>query len=194
VQHPRTTITTSILALWLLIVGTAAATAAPTTGKVVGVADGDTITLLLPGNHREKVRLEGIDCPEKRQAFGTCAKQFTSDLVFGKRVSIKRYNTDRYGFLMSPFFPCKFNIDLKMSIFSEKQRSAQIDIMKPSLVQTHPKLRSEQGRQAILFREVISSSRIEGITCAKKVLRNMFPSGASVKKPLIKKSTHKLKV
>lgn len=86
-----------ILISLLLIDVTITAVAAQTTGKVVSVADGDTITLLLPGKQQEKVRLEGIDCPEKRQPFGTRAKQFTSKLVFGKEVSIKRYETDRYG-------------------------------------------------------------------------------------------------
>lgn len=66
------------------------------TAKVVGVADGDTITVL--NDHTQiKIRLQGIDCPEKRQAFGTKAKQFTSDMVFGKVVTIKPTDTDRYG-------------------------------------------------------------------------------------------------
>ena len=65
-------------------------------GKVVGVADGDTITLLIDG-HREKIRLEGIDCPEEGQAFGKKAKRFTSDVVYGKKVSLKRVGKDKYS-------------------------------------------------------------------------------------------------
>ena len=65
-------------------------------GKVVGVADGDTITVLRD-KHPEKIRLYGIDCPEKRQPFGNQAKQFTSDMVFGKTVEIEPVATDRYG-------------------------------------------------------------------------------------------------
>jgi endonuclease YncB( thermonuclease family) len=65
-------------------------------GKVVGVTDGDTITVL-QGKNAIKVRLYGIDCPEKRQAFGTRAKQFTSDLVFGKTVDVEAVDVDRYG-------------------------------------------------------------------------------------------------
>jgi micrococcal nuclease len=64
-------------------------------GKVVGVTDGDTITVLQEKNPI-KVRLYGIDCPEKRQAFGTRAKQFTSDLVFGKMVDVETVDVDRY--------------------------------------------------------------------------------------------------
>ncbi len=66
------------------------------TGKVVGVSDGDTIKVMHLGR-AEKVRLAGIDCPEKKQAFGTRAKQFTSDLVFGKVVTVKVETMDRYG-------------------------------------------------------------------------------------------------
>jgi micrococcal nuclease len=45
----------------------------------------------------EKIRLYGIDCSEKRQAFGQKAKQFTSDKVFGKIVEIEPIDIDRYG-------------------------------------------------------------------------------------------------
>ena len=65
-------------------------------GKVVGVSDGDTITVLHHGKG-EKIRLYGIDCPEKSQAFGKRAKQFTSNMVFGKTVEVRPITTDRYG-------------------------------------------------------------------------------------------------
>ncbi len=54
--------------------------AADFSGRVVGVSDGDTITVLHNGKG-ERIRLHGIDCPEKRQAFGKRAKQFTWQLV-----------------------------------------------------------------------------------------------------------------
>ncbi len=64
-------------------------------GKVVGVSDGDTITVL---NHRAqvKIRLSGIDCPETGQDFGSRAKSVTSELAFGKVVRIHPRDTDRY--------------------------------------------------------------------------------------------------
>ena len=65
-------------------------------GKVIGVADGDTITVLRD-KQPQKIRLYGIDCPEKRQPFGNRAKQFTSELVFVKVVEIEPVATDRYG-------------------------------------------------------------------------------------------------
>lgn len=70
--------------------------AASLSGRVVGVTDGDTITLLLPGNIQEQVRLGGIDAPEKRQAFGQVAKTSLSDLVFGQTVVVETNKRDRY--------------------------------------------------------------------------------------------------
>ena len=70
--------------------------AADFTGKVVGVIDGDTIEVL-HNRQAERIRLYGIDCPEKRQAFGTKAKQFTSQLVFGKTVTVRVNDRDKYG-------------------------------------------------------------------------------------------------
>jgi len=66
------------------------------TGKVVGVSDGDTYKIMRDGK-AVKVRLYGIDCPEKAQDFGQVAKQFASDLVFGKNVKVEITDTDRYG-------------------------------------------------------------------------------------------------
>ncbi|PAW94833.1 hypothetical protein CKK33_15560 [Mucilaginibacter sp. MD40] len=65
--------------------------------KVVGVKDGDTMVLLSPQNQQVTVRLAEVDCPEKSQAYGQAAKQFTSDLCFGKMVRLIVNNTDRYG-------------------------------------------------------------------------------------------------
>ena len=65
-------------------------------GKVVGVIDGDSITVLQDGRG-EAIRLYGIDCPEKTQDFGNRAKQLTSSLVFGKAVEVEPVTRDRYG-------------------------------------------------------------------------------------------------
>lgn len=65
------------------------------TGKVVGISDGDTISVMHKGK-AQKVRLAGIDAPEKKQDFGNRAKQFTSDLVFGKIVEVREHDIDRY--------------------------------------------------------------------------------------------------
>jgi micrococcal nuclease len=66
------------------------------TGKCVGVTDGDTITVM-KDRMAVKIRLEGIDCPEKGQPFGTRAKKLTSSLAYGKHVTVKTVTVDRYG-------------------------------------------------------------------------------------------------
>jgi endonuclease YncB( thermonuclease family) len=74
----------------------AALASADITGKVVSVADGDTITVL-QNRTQYKIRLYGIDCPESHQDFGNRAKQLTSKLVFGKHVKVVKKDMDRYG-------------------------------------------------------------------------------------------------
>lgn len=66
-------------------------------GRVVGIADGDTITVLTDEKRQVKVRLYGVDCPESKQAYGTRARQFTRDKVAGKRVEVEVRDVDRYG-------------------------------------------------------------------------------------------------
>lgn len=72
----------------------------PFEAKVIGVADGDSLTVL-DGTTQVRVRLHGIDCPERGQAFGAAAKRFTSALAFGKRVTVKGRGKDRYGRLLA---------------------------------------------------------------------------------------------
>ena len=64
-------------------------------GPVVSVLDGDTIEVL-HNELSERIRLNGIDCPEKRQAYGQKAKHAASALVFGKEVTIQTYGRDKY--------------------------------------------------------------------------------------------------
>ncbi len=66
------------------------------TGKVVGIMDGDTVKLLTADSTLVKVRLANIDCPEKKQPYSAKAKEFTSDAVFGKTVTISILKKDRY--------------------------------------------------------------------------------------------------
>jgi endonuclease YncB( thermonuclease family) len=70
-------------------------------GKLIGVADGDTITALHEGNQQVKIRLYGIDCPERGQAFSRKAKQFISEMVFGKVVEVEPVDIDRYNRLVA---------------------------------------------------------------------------------------------
>ena len=69
-------------------------------GRVVGVTDGDTISVMRDGRS-VRVRLEGIDCPERGQDFGQRAKQFTSEMAFGKDAVVDVRDVDRYGRLVA---------------------------------------------------------------------------------------------
>lgn len=77
-------------ALLLVLINPTVALAAASddliTARVVAVADGDSITVLTPGESPVVIRLHGIDCPETGQPFGESAKQFTSSQCFGKIV------------------------------------------------------------------------------------------------------------
>lgn len=66
-------------------------------GRVVGVSDGDTITVLDITKTPHKIRLGGIDAPESQQNFGRASKKYLSDLVFGKEVRVEWKKHDRYG-------------------------------------------------------------------------------------------------
>jgi micrococcal nuclease len=69
------------------------------TGRVVGILDGDILSVLREGK-AVKVRLHGVDTPEKAQAFGTQARKFTSDFAFQQMVTVVVQTTDRYGRLV----------------------------------------------------------------------------------------------
>lgn len=75
--------------------------AAELQGKVIRVADGDTLTILIePIKLDMPVRLSGIDAPEKGMPFGQVSKQSLSDLAFGKQVVIEWGKKDKYGRLV----------------------------------------------------------------------------------------------
>ncbi|WP_174242078.1 thermonuclease family protein [Teichococcus oryzae] len=73
------------------------ALAAELRGEVVGISDGDTLTLLTPDKRQVRVRLAEIDAPESRQPWGSRAQQALSALVFHQAVRVVVQDTDRYG-------------------------------------------------------------------------------------------------
>ena len=103
--------TPSVNALWRAAVGRAVvagvllilggvARAEALLGRVVGVTDGDTVTVLDAAKAQHKVRLAGIDAPEKGQPFGERSKENLRRLVFGRDVRVDWRKTDRYGRLV----------------------------------------------------------------------------------------------
>lgn len=76
-------------------------------GQVIGVSDGDTLTVLDAGKESYRVRLAGIDAPEKKQPFGDRSKQALRGLVFGKPVEVEWHKRDRYGRLVGKILVAK---------------------------------------------------------------------------------------
>jgi len=66
-------------------------------GQVIKVSDGDTITVLDTNNDQYKIRLSGIDAPEKKQAFGNVSKQSLAEMVAGQVVTVGYNKRDKYG-------------------------------------------------------------------------------------------------
>ena len=86
-----------VLVFIALAVLTTTSNADTLTGRVVGIADGDTLTLLDANNNQHKIRLSGIDSPEKGQPFGQACKKSLSDLAYDRAVAIESSKLDRYG-------------------------------------------------------------------------------------------------
>jgi endonuclease YncB( thermonuclease family) len=105
-----------LLIISVLAIATTAVAASPPvptlTGKVVGIADGDTLTLLV-NKTQIKVRLEGIDTPERAQPFGRKAGQAVAERVFGKVVQVDDLGKDRYGRTLGIVRLGKRNINLE---------------------------------------------------------------------------------
>lgn len=87
----------SVLFLWAYLAATTLASAATFSGRVVSIADGDTLTILDAQHQQHKIRLQGIDAPESRQSFGKVSKHNLSSLVAGRDVTIEYLKFDRYG-------------------------------------------------------------------------------------------------
>ena len=86
----------AIIALLIILPACTHASEPALTGKVISIADGDTLTILVDKT-QHKIRLHGIDTPERKQPFGTKAKQALSDKVFGRVVDVVEVDRDRYG-------------------------------------------------------------------------------------------------
>ena len=83
-------------------------------GRVVSIADGDTFTVLDASNKIYKVRLLGIDAPEKRQPFGNVAKNRLSQLIFKKSATVEFKKKDRYGRILGKVFCNGVEINVRL--------------------------------------------------------------------------------
>lgn len=85
-----------LLSCILLFVLAATVSATDYIGRVVAISDGDTLTVLDAESRQHKVRLQGIDAPEKKQPYGQVSKQYLANLVFQRSVVVETHKLDRY--------------------------------------------------------------------------------------------------
>lgn len=90
------------LVLLFFLIFTSCATSAQT-GKVVSVKDGDTIEMMINGK-AVRIRLFGVDAPEKGQPFGEKARLYCADLCFNKTVRMVKKNKDQYGRIVAEVY------------------------------------------------------------------------------------------
>ena len=83
------------------------------TGKVISIADGDTVTII-NNSQQTKIRLAEIDTPEKNQPYGKKAKQALSDFIFNREVEVEVVTIDRYGRTVGKIFLDNQNINREM--------------------------------------------------------------------------------
>lgn len=88
----------------LLFLAAHSASAETIQGKVVRIADGDTLTILDAGKLQHKIRLAGIDAPERGQPFGQVSKQNLTRIAAGKSALVDWHKRDRYGRLVGTVY------------------------------------------------------------------------------------------
>ncbi len=86
-----------VITLGVLIGLSLTAFADSLTGKVVKITDGDTLYVLDANYKEHKIRLAGIDAPERRQAYGLASRKHLLSIVAGKQVTVEYQKRDRYG-------------------------------------------------------------------------------------------------
>jgi len=162
---------TRILLAFVLLALTALATAAPAPNlleaRVVGVTDGDTITVLDNNKVQYKIRLAGIDAPEKDQPFGSRAKQSLSNAVMGKDVRIEWSKQDRYGRLVGKVWvtPPEIRCDARIAACPKTLdvNLAQLTVGLAWHYKEFEKEQSEEDRHRYAFAEQEARARKAGL-------------------------------
>lgn len=83
-------------------------------GKVIKVSDGDTITVMDTAKEKYKIRLAGIDAPEKKQDFGNAARKVLAGKIAGQEVCVSWHKKDKYGRLVGNVLFDGQSINLQM--------------------------------------------------------------------------------
>jgi endonuclease YncB( thermonuclease family) len=103
-----------LLTIAIVLVYTTPLWAQTLTGKVIGIADGDTFTLLTEQKEQKKIRLAEIDCPESGQPYGKRAKEILSQLIFSKEVRVVQTDLDHYGRIVARVYQGPTDINAEM--------------------------------------------------------------------------------
>ncbi len=104
----------SIILALVVMAAYCPALAAEIRGRVVGITDGDTLTLLTEQREQVRIRLSDIDTPERGQPYGDRARQALSDLAFGRRARVEVRDTDRYGRTIGRVFVGSVDVSAEM--------------------------------------------------------------------------------
>lgn len=83
-------------------------------GKVIKIVDGDTFDMLIENKTTMRIRMNGIDCPERRQDYYQVCKDALGEYIFGKEIFIITQGTDRYKRTIARVYIGKEYINLKM--------------------------------------------------------------------------------
>ncbi len=86
-----------VITVFFLVFLSLAAAADTLTGKVIKITDGDTLYVLDANYQQHKIRLAGIDAPERKQAYGLASRKHLASIVAGKQVTVEYQKRDRYG-------------------------------------------------------------------------------------------------
>ena len=117
-----------IVVAFFIISTTVSVLAETVKGKIIRVIDGDTVVARTVDNKKIKIRLSGIDAPEKKQAYGIESKKFLENLISSKIVKISISKKDKYKRYLGMIFLNKTNINLELvtTIFSYDKRPVGI--------------------------------------------------------------------
>ena len=150
------------------------ADAAALTGKVVGVSDGDTITVFDANHQQLKIRLSGIDAPEKKQPFGQRSKQHLSDLVFSREVDVIWHKHDRYrrivGQVIVAHQPC-------LTATCQKTTDAGLSQIDAGMAWWYRKYAHEQPTEKAAAYERAEALSVTRSECQNSEVSSSQPSG-----------------
>ena len=146
----RSLTVTTVLALGALL--SFSACAEILSGRIVGISDGDTVTLLDIHQRQYKIRLTGIDAPEKKMPFGQRSKEHLSDLIFSKDVQVETEKLDRYGRTLGKILLDRKDINLAMinaGLAWHYKRYQQEQSASDRLLYSHAEVQARQQRNGL---------------------------------------------